>query len=108
MNDIPENIARDSKQDMSSFLPLVFLGVSFLLILVFQITNQIAARNSLFNTIAQNEHAVQNSQNVQKSVGTFIRELNDAAPAETQAALTRLGIRVTSSGAPSAAPTATP
>lgn len=93
---------------MSAFLPLVLLGVSIALILVFQLTILFPQRSALQTSVTQNEQAVQQSREIQAGLIRIAEQFNAVAPEETRAVLNKRGIQV-SGGVPTVtAPAASP
>jgi len=106
MNESTENHA-GSSECSSAFLPLLLLGVSFALILIFQVSILLPQRSLLNNVIKQSEQGVQQSKQVQSGLQTLVLDLIGAAKddKDAQAIITKYGIQV-SGTSPVAAPAA--
>ncbi len=85
----------------SAFLPLLLLGLSFALILIFQVSMLLPQRGLLQTVIEQNKKAVEQSQQLQADFVKLATEFNEAAPGEAKAAFAKYGIQLS---APSASP----
>jgi predicted PurR-regulated permease PerM len=78
-----------------AFLPLTLLAVSFLIILVWQLTNITSQRSGLQNLIQNQQQAVQQSRQVQTGLEKLVNDLLDLAQngdADAKAIVTKFGI----------------
>jgi len=105
----PENST--NAESMSAFLPLTLLGISFLLLLLFQISLLVPQRAFLQKVIAANGQRVEQSKQVQTNLQKLVMDLVETAKTDSdaQALVTKYGIQVTGTSAPNplAAPGAT-
>ena len=111
MNEItPENDS-ESPESKGAFLPLLLLGVSFALVLIFQVSVLLPQRSMLQTVIQQNEKGVEQSKQVQAGLQKLVLDLIAAAPEDkdAQAIITKFGIQVSgTSPIPAASPAAKP
>ena len=104
----PENHA-GSTESLSAFLPLTLLGVSFALLLLFQISMLLPQRALLHRVIMQSEQGVQQSKQVQSGLQMLIMDLVTAAKddKDAQAIIAKYGIQVSGTNpVPAASPAA--
>ena len=95
----------------SSFLPLLLLGISFALILLFQVSALQAQRGQLQTILEQNKKGVEQSQQVQGALQKLVMDLMETAATDkdAQAIIAKYNIQVSGTSAASASkPTATP
>ena len=93
---------------MSAFLPLALLGVSFAIVLIFQLSTLLSQRDLLQKVISQNEAGVQQAKQMQAGLEKLIVEFNAAAPAEAQAVLARRGVQFKGNGTPASSASTAP
>ena len=101
------NLSENSAgEQMSSFLPLLLLACSFVLILIFQVSQLLPQRSLLQNALVQNTQGVQQSKQVQAGLQKLVMDLAAAAAEDkdAQAIMTKYGIQVSGSPAPAASP----
>ncbi|MEI8233246.1 MAG: hypothetical protein WCH57_01020 [Verrucomicrobiota bacterium] len=97
-------------QQMSAFLPLALLGVSFALLLVFQVSVLLPQRTFLQQVLTQNEQGVQQSKQVQASLQRLVMDVVTAASddKDAQSIIAKYGIQVSGPSPIPAAPAASP
>lgn len=96
-------------QNMSAFLPLTLLAISFIVLLAFQVSIMLPQRSLLQKAIAQSEQAVAQSKQTQAGLQKLVMDLVAAAPEDkdAQAIITKYGIQVSgTSPVPAASPAA--
>jgi len=100
----PENNV-GAPESLSAFLPLTLLGLSFALLLIFQVSLLVPQRSLLNKAITQNKQGVQQSQQVQAGLQTLVMDLVGAAKddKDAQAIIAKYGIQVSGTSAAPAA-----
>jgi len=111
MNELTPENNFESPESKGAFLPLLLLGISFALVLIFQISVLLPQRDLLQKVIKQNEKGVEQSRQVQAGLQKLVMDLIAAAPddKDAQAIITKFGIQVSgTSPVPAASPSAKP
>ena len=95
------NDALESSHCKGAFLPLLLVGVSLALVLIFQVSMLLPQRDLLQKIIEQNKKGVEQSLQVQTSLQKLVTDLLAAASddKDAQAIITKYGIQVTGTNA---------
>lgn len=80
----PETVIRTSFRT-DAFIPLVLLAVSFILMLVWQVRNNVGQRALLENALKRQEQAVTQAQQVRANVAKLATDLLEAAQTDDTA-----------------------
>ena len=80
-----------------AFLPLVLFGFSLMLMLGFEMIDEIGQRSRLQTVLAQREPDYQKSLQLQNRLQTLLVSFNKVAPEEAKTLFEKLGIRFTPS-----------
>lgn len=111
MNEMNPQENFESTATKGAFLPLLLLGVSFALILIFQVSVMLPQRGALQKVVEHNTKGVEQSKQVQSGLQKLVMDLIAAAAddKDAQAIITKYGIQVSgSSPVPAGSPTASP
>ena len=89
----------------STFLPLVLVALSFVLVLIFQVSMQMPQRNLLQNIIKQNERNVEQSVQLQSRLQKLVMDIMEASKndKDAQSIIAKYGIQMTGASAAPAA-----
>ena len=98
----------ESSACKGAFLPLVLVGLSLAIVLLFQVSMQLPQREMLKQIVKQNEKGVEQSQQVQGELQKLVMDFNAVAPDETKAVLARLGVQWTPPASPAPSPSSKP
>ena len=107
MNELTPEDDFQSLEPKGTFLPLLLLGISFALVLIFLVSVPLPQRGLLQKVIKQNEKGVEQSKQVQTGLQKLVMDLIAAAPddKDAQAIITKFGIQVSgTSPVPAASP----
>ena len=108
MNEFTPEDDFESPEPKGAFLPLVLLGSSFALILIFQVSSLLPQRDQLNRLIKQNEQGVTQSRQNQVALVKLAQEFNDVAPEQAKVVFANRGIQLSGGTAPSVSPSPTP